>query len=347
MNKNIIITGIPGSGTTNFCRDFVEFSRLNGLSVGAYNIGETLLKLAQETPRKPPVLAENLLNLHPDFLEALRSRAFEITTLGINTEDKVRSIIDIHAQFFWNNIYTNAYDWHHLANIDADLFITLIEKPSTIREQLMMSDQGRSQDHDLRDLLLWQNIEVNVTSGWAANYQKPHYVLPGRQNPEIIESLLSSAFLIYFQMPMTDASSEADDQITDFKEQILDIGRQLTGLATPLIDPRTIDIETGDDISDKEEKAIRIQTVHRDMNWYIAQASDLIAFYPPSTILSKGVSDESTRGFETGKNAFVVYSGQYTSPFMDISTRVFKSAAEFFDFFPDYMLKRIRTLSRI
>lgn len=346
--KKIAITGIPGVGSTDFCARYAEASR-DHLQVMNFNMGEILLAAAQETPHKPPIPAENLLNLHPEFLNALRDRIFDMTleTFENNRESYDRFLIDMHSQFFWNDIYTNAYDWRYLSLLHPDLFITLIEKPSTIKERQMLTAQGRLQDHNLRDLLLWQNIEVNTTAGLASNLGIPHYVLPGKQDPLTIESLFQSAFLAYLQMPMTDANSQADDRITEFKERVLEIGRQITGLPTPLIDPRTIDIESGEGLTLEEERAIRVQTVHRDLNWYIAEASDQIAYYPPGTTLSKGVSDESTRGFETGKNVFVVYQSAHTSPFMDIATKVFTSAEDFFTFFPAYMEKRIETLKRV
>lgn len=344
--KKVVITGIPGSGSTDFC---IRYCALDGIKVKSYNMGDMLLEIAQESPQKTFITAETLLNLHPEFLCALRDRAFDKTIAMMRADRRScnRLLIDMHCQFFWNDVLTNAYDWRYLTQIGADMFVTIIDKPSTIKDRQMSTNQGRSQDHDLRDLSLWQNAEVNIASGWAANFNRPAYVLPSRQDPATIESLLQNAFLIYFQMPMTDASSEANDMITVFKEKLLAIGQELTGLPTPLIDPRTIDIETGEGLSKREERVIRIQTVHRDLNWYIAQASDLVAYYPPGTMLSKGVSDESTRGFETGKNAFVVYPSGHTSPFMDISTQVFTSEEEFFDFFPEYMKHRLETLSRI
>ena len=172
------------------------------------------------------------------------------------------------------------------------------------------------------------------------------YVLPSRQEPETIESLLGNSFLIYFQMPMTEASGEANKKISEFKENLLNIGRKINKLPTPVIDPRNIDIETGEGLSEKIQKTIRRQTVHRDLNWYIPQATDVIAFYPKGTNISKGVSDESTRGFETGKNAFVIFPKQETSPFMDIAKRVFKNEQEFFEFFPDYMKKTLKLYKR-
>ena len=344
--KKVIITGIPGSGSTDFCN---RYSALSGLRVKTYNMGDRLLKMAQGDLKKPPITAENLLNLHPEFLDTLRDRAFDLalTIMAEERESCDRLLIDMHCQFFWNDVLTNAYDWSYLTEINADMFVTIIDKPSTIKERQMATTHGRLQNHDFRDLLMWQNAEVNIANGWAASFGKPVYVLPSKQDPTTIESLLSNSFLIYFQMPMTDADSEADAMITAFKEKILAFGQEITGRPTPLIDPRTIDIETGAGLSKREEKMIRIQTVHRDLNWYIGEATDQVAYYPPGTTLSKGVSDESTRGFETGKNTFVVYPSSHTSPFMDIATKVFSSEDEFFEFFPKYLRKRIKTLARI
>lgn len=346
--KVIVVTGIPGSGSTDFCSRYIAAARPLNLRVKTYNMGDMLLRMAQKTPQKPPVPAENLLNLHPEYLGALRDRVFDaiLDEVEIDRDRYDRLIIDMHCQFFWNDIFTNAYDWSYLKHLDADMFVTLIEKPSTIKARQMATPQGLCQNHSLRDLLLWQNVEVNVAEGFATNLGIPHYVLPGRQDPLTVESLLFNAFLIYFQMPMTDASSEADAMISAFKEKLLDIGRKLTGLPTPLIDPRTIDIESGEGLSVQEEWAIRVHTVHRDLNLYIPKSSDQVAYYPPGTMLSKGVSDESTRGHETGNFAFVVYPSKHTSPFMDIATKVFVSEEDFLEFYPAYMKHRLEALRR-
>lgn len=347
-SKRVVVSGIPGSGSTDFCSRYVVADP-ERLRMKRYHLGDMLLSMAQEAPQKPPIFADSLLNLQPDLLNALTDRVFD-STLAMITQDQEsydRLVIDMHAQFFWNDVFINPHDWRYLAKLDPDLFVTLIEKPSTIRARQLATSQGLLQNHSLRDLLLWQNIGVNFAAGLAANLGKLHYVLPGKQDPLTIESLLRSAFLIYFQMPMTEANSEADDLITAFKERILDIGRRLTGLPTPLIDPRTIDIESGAGLAPQDERAIRIHTVHRDVNWYIPEVTDQIAYYPKGTKLSKGVGDETTRGFETGKHCFVVDPDHHHSPFMDIATRVFVSEEEFFDFFPAYMQQRLELFKRI
>ncbi|MDO8516708.1 MAG: AAA family ATPase [Nanoarchaeota archaeon] len=342
--KTITITGISGANTKEFCAKYAQ-EREN---VKVYSTSDLIYKLAQNIPPEPPFLNENLLNLNPKFLNSLRDLAFDnmIDDIRKEKENYKRIVIDTHAQFFWNDVFHNAYNWRYLNEIDSDLFITLIDKPSSIKQRQLETEKGRIQEYDFRDLLLWQNMEINVTKGWAENLKKPMYILPNKQNPQIIENLLDNHFLIYFQMPMTEASSEANDMISQFKEKVLQVGKDLNKLPTPLIDPRDIDMEQGSGLSNKIERTIRRHTVHRDLNWYISEATDLIAFYPPGTNISIGVSYETKEGFETGKNAFVVFPKENTSPFMDAATKVFRTEEEFFDFFPNYMKKRIERFKR-
>ena len=345
--KKIVVTGISGSGSRDFCARYAH-GNLGKENVKVYDTGEMICRMAQSYLEEPIIPKENLLNLHPKILGSLQDRAFEgiINDIEHNKGRYDRIVIDTHAQFFWNDVIHNAWNWKYLDEINPDMFVTVIDKPSAIKERQMQTEQGRLQNHDLRALLVWQNAEAEVTRGWALKYENPMYVLPSRQDGLTIESLLNNPFLIYFQMPMTHANEQQDRKITKFKKELLKVGLGVNNLPTPIIDPRHIDIETGEGLSDIERRAIARQTVHRDLNWYIKEATDLVAYYPEGTTISKGVSDESTRGFETGKNAFVIYPVKNKSPFMGIATKVFESEKEFFDFFPEYMKQRIEFFRR-
>jgi adenylate kinase len=343
-NKVITITGISGSGSKEFCETYKK----NIENVRVYNVGDMIYEIAQNTPEEPAIPEKNFLNQSPKLLNAYRDRVFEsiLNKIKEDKKDYSRILIDTHAQFFWKDIYQNAYNWKHLNKIKSDMFISIIDKPSSIKENQMKTEQGKTQNHDFRDLLLWQNIEVNVTAGWASNFRKPMYVLPSKQDPTIIDSLLENDFLIYFQMPMTDASSEEDNEISNFKERLLDIGKKINNKPTPLIDPRDIDIETGENLLEKTKKAINRQTVMRDEEWYISKATTQVAFYPENSSYSVGVSDESKKGHETGKDTFVILPGrERLSPFIDKS-KVFISTEKFFDFFPKYMEQAIEYYKR-
>lgn len=334
-SKNIIITGISGSGSRDFCLRYPSKDR----KVKIYHTGDMIYDFSQEYSGTP-IPKENLLNLQPYMLANLRDKAFEKLTNNLENEVKEydKIFIDTHAQFFWDNVYQNAYNWRHLNNIPADMFITIINKPSSIKENQLNRPHGRAQSHDLRDLLLWQNVEVNVTKGWASNYGKPMYVFSSKQNPIVIDSLLNNSFLIYSSFPMTDAGGEANKKINSFKERLRDLRKDIDGYETPIIDPADIDVETGDELSEREKEAIAAQTVHRDLNWDIDESTHVVAYYPDSKIdLSKGVSDECTRAREAGKFVYVICPRERQSPFMGIAHKVFRDEEKFFSFFKEHI----------
>ncbi|MBR9705815.1 hypothetical protein GOV14_02150 [Candidatus Pacearchaeota archaeon] len=329
--KVIVVTGISGSGSKAFCERYNN----PGKKTKIYSTGEMIYKLSQEFTQTP-IPKENLLYLQPDTLAHLRDKAFEylIEKLKEDREKYDLIFIDTHAQFFWNDVYQNAYDWSHLNEINADMFITIIDKPSSIKEVQIKKPQGRSQTHDLRDLLLWQNVEVNVTRGWANNFKKPMYVFSRRQNPHIIDPLIDNMFLIYSSFPMTDAGPEATQKIVNFKKRLRALRKEVDGYETPILDPADIDIELGEGVGPRERSTIDEQTIHRDLNWDIGEATHVVAFYPDDKInLSKGVSDECTRALETGKYVYVICPRERMSPFMDIAHKLFRSEEEFFKYF--------------
>jgi len=265
--KTIFITGISGSGSRYFCSKYPTQDK----KVKIYHTGDMVYELAQNYSQTP-IPKENLLNLQPDMLSNLRDSAFEriIDNLKEDKSNYDTIFIDTHSQFFWNNVYENAYDWKHLNQIPADMFVTIIDKPSSIKANQLKRPHGRTQDHDLRDLLLWQNVEVNVTKGWASHYQKPMYVFSRRHNPGDIDALMNNSFLIYSSFPMTDATKEDTRKINLFKEKLRELRVEFDSYHTPMINPADIDVETDlesrNDLSEREKKAINVQTVHRDLN---------------------------------------------------------------------------------
>ncbi len=342
--KIIIVTGISGSGSGAFCARYPADQK----KVKIYRTGDMLYEFAQEYS-PIPIPRENLLNLQPEILANLRDKVFKKITdnLASDRENYDIIFIDTHAQFFWNNVFENAYNWEHLKKTPVDMFITIVNKPSVIKENQLKKVMGRAQTHDLRDLLLWQNVEVNVTKGWASNYQKPMYVFSAKQNPIIIDALLGNLFLVYSSFPMTEVSGEDKQKIINFKEKLKNLRKEIDGQETPIIDPADIDVEPEEGISKAEKDAIDRQTVHRDLNWDIGQATHVVAYYPSSEVsLSKGVSDECTRARETGKYVFVIIPKAHLSPFMDIAHKIFKDEEEFFVFFKEHIRQSLEYFKR-
>ena len=100
---------------------------------------------------------------------------------------------------------------------------------------------------------------------------------------------------------MTDADPVAVDKIDNFKEKLKNLRIEVDGLESPIIDPADIDVEEGNHLDPRVIACINRQTIHRDLNWDIEQATHVIAYYPdPKIDISKGVTDECTRAIETG-----------------------------------------------
>jgi adenylate kinase len=335
MGKVITVTGISGSGSKDFCEKYHP----EGKKVKTYHTGDMIYSIAQNAS-KSPMPKENFLNLHPGMLAGFRDKAFEVIMDNLPDDRKEfdRIIVDTHAQFFWNQVYTNAYDWNYVNGIDSDIFITIIDKPSAIKARQMETSHGRAQQHDYRDLLLWQNVETNVTQGWAENLGKPWYVLPSKQDPRDIESLLFNRLLVYPSFPMTDADSETTKKIERFKERLKNSRIRHDGMKIPITDPAHIDVETDPELPEDVRETINAQTVHRDLNYYIEQATHSVMYYPEEdTPLSKGVGDESVRTKETGKFSFLITKRKKLSPFMYNASKIFGDEDEFFEYWDEHL----------
>ena len=336
--KIITVTGIAGSGSKEFCSRYKSASDKRKV----YSTTDMIYNLSQPFSQAegPLIPKENLLNIHPSTLVSLSGQAFAKIRDNLqepNDKDD-RFLIDTHAQFFWNHVYHQTNASHYLREIPVDMFLTIIDKPSSIQERQRQTAHGKMQNHDLRDLILWQNVEVNTTREWASVFGKPMYVFSRRQNPAVIESLLDNSFLIYSSFPMTDASPEATAKINNFKKRLRNLRKKIDGIETPVIDPADIDVETGEHLSKKIKSAIDYQTIHRDLEWDIRQATHVVAYYPDEEVnLSKGVSDECTKAMQTGKYVYVICPRKRLSPFMDIAHKVFRDEEKFFKFFKPQM----------
>jgi len=352
--KTIIVTGIPGAGTKQFCERYKADTEGIGHNVQIYNAADYLLDASQRGPTFPPIGVKGILNMHPETLAAYRKTAFSnmYSDMKSRRNSQVdRHIIDMHAVMDWNKTTTLAWEYDTLHRFNADMYVSVIDKPSSVRAN-QRGTPHEAQNHGLDSLLYWMNNEVNMTEVFGQMTKKPVYILPVKQPGFTVESLLENYFLMYYQMSMTDATEEGYRRVSEFKAEIERLGAEINGLPTPIIDPRHIDIEPLDGLPQNEVDAINHQTTHRDLVWYIGKATDQVALYPEGAKLSVGVSQETMRGHETGNETFVIYKPKSDridarSPFFEISERVFDNDQQFLEFFPEYYARRLEELKRV
>jgi adenylate kinase len=332
--KVIVVTGISGSGSKEFCKRYAQ--RPNSY---VYNTGGMMENFALEALRRE-IPRANFLNLHPDSLSLLEFGVYRkiANDLKSGVKDRYdRIIIDAHAMFKWNSTYRESLKEYMLEDINPNLFITIIDKPSSVKERQLQTEQGRAQNHDLAQLLEWMQHEAIASERMARLSDVSHCVFSSKQNPESVESLLGNKFLIYSSFPMTNASPEATAKIVEFKATLREMGKRLglSNFETPVIDPADIDIETGAGLENKERDAIGRYTILRDLEWDVGRATHIIAYYPDAeTDLSAGVTHECVRALETGKNVYLITPREKISPFLESSAiKKFKTRAAFLEFF--------------
>jgi len=348
--KIVMVTGISGSGSKEFCRSYYEEPRFGAKWL--INTGGKMREYLEKVLGRA-VPQENLLNLHEDTLAGARYETFKEVSDWIKNapSDVSRVILDSHAVFLWDKVYRDAFDLRLLKEIPVDMFVTIIDKPSSIRARQLQTAQGRMQKHKLDDILSWQQNEVRDTAKMAQLLEVPHYIFSSRQKPENIESLFENEMLIYASFPMTDASAETTAQINQFKSDLRNLRKKIDGpdaLEIPLIDPADIDIETGEGLAREETEAIAQHTIYRDLKWDVGKAKVTIAYYPnPETDLSAGVTHECIEAKQTGKDVYLITPRVKMSPFLEFSAlQQFATKEDFMAFYEKKIVEDLARFSR-
>lgn len=321
----IITTSISGSGRKDYLLEFEAMAKRNKKSVKIYHVGDMIFAQAEKVGVN--ISHENVLNANPSVLNSLRSAVFE-TIMGELTQNLKKYdavIINVHSFFFWKKIFIRAYDRFYMTKLNPDMFITFIDDVAAIKMRLDKRKQWKSEKITHEEILLWQNVEVEVTSSWAEFQIKSFFVISIRQSPSTLYRLLFHPEIepIYISMPMTHLPQ---------KEQL-----KVTKLANILekyfvvFDPRTIEIDVGP-IKKKINMAVYNQTVARDLYWLVKQSKKIIAYFP-ILVASPGVINELREGYETNKDVWIIYPEKVASPFLTyFCNKLFKTEKEFISF---------------
>ena len=263
------------------------------------------------------ITKKNILNTAPYTLKALRSAVFEKIASEVKKHKNV--IIETHASFYWNKIFTNAYDWDYLQSLNPDMYITIIGNAPNMETELMKSTQWQTQNLTQDELLIWQNIEVNTAKGWSDLFNKPSYVVGNLQPPSTLYKLMFYPKMepVYASFPMTNLSNPK------MKKQIVNFVKKLNDYFV-VFDPATIELGP---ITSEVDAA---QCVNRDLFWLVDQTKKTIALFP-EIVLSTGVINELREAFETNKEVWLVFPRKFMSPFTSFySHKTFISEEELF-----------------
>ncbi len=348
----VVVTGQVGLDKAEFLQHVVDLAHEAGHDVDLIHVGQ---RMCDEAPDIEP---RRILDLPRQRLTALRRSVFKDILRTASTGANL--IVNTHATFRWKHGLFHAFDHSQMAELDADLYITLVDNVDAVHERLERDHEGR---HTLKDLLVWREEEIVVTETMAeavAGYG--HAYVMSRGNPRLTALSLYRLMFeadrrrVYPSFPMT--------HILDQPAVLAEIERFRDALAEHFItfDPADMDeknlLELADSAAARGEERITMKANGRDItlaaaevtrvahdidaqiyarDFKLIEQSDMIVSYIPAMPngkpgLSSGVERELQHAFESTKEAFVVWRPDCEpSPFItETSTAVVRSMEELF-----------------
>lgn len=333
-----IVTSISGSGRKEYLGEFEKFAKSRHKKVKIYYVGKMLFEQAEKAGIK--ITKENVLNANPNVLHALRSAIFENILANLQKDQKENDIVIIsfHAFFYWKKIFSRAFDKLSLGQVQPDVFLTFIDHHDAIKKRLYARDQWRPEKLTDKEILLWQNVEVEVTASWADFASKPFYVLSTKGSTLILYKLLFYPEIetVYVSMPMTHLKNKGD--LVKINKFVNQLDKYFT-----VFDPRTVEVGASP-IDHRRDMTVFHQTVGRDLYWFIRQSRKIIAYFP-CVVSSPGVINELREAYETSKDVWVIYPTREGSPFLTyFCNKLFGSEKEFFAYLKNKLKLKPRDL---
>ncbi len=323
----IIATSVSGSGRKEYLSLLARYAKKLGKKVKVYHVGQMLFEHAKKVGIN--LTPENVLNTNPATISAIRGAVFEniLANLVQDRKENDAVIISIHSIFFWKKRFVRAYDRFYLNKLNPDMFVTIFNKAPDILRVLNSRQQWKPEKLSLQEILLWQNVEVEMTASWAEIDRKPFYVISVLQPINTLYRLIFEPWIepVYVCMPITHLKKKADkDKVERFVKKLEKYFVVFNPLKLDTILGRKFDL------------ASYHHTVNQDLYWLIKQSKKVIAYFP-KIIASAGVINELKEAYETDKDVWLIFPSKERSPFLIyFSSQIFESAEEFFKFLKRY-----------
>lgn len=323
----IITTSISGSGRNEYLEKVREYSQRRGKKIKLYPVGDMILEHADKIGVR--LTPENILNANPAVTNSVRSAVFERITRELPKELRQNHavVINIHAMFYWKKIFQRAWDNYYVSRLKPDMFITFLDDSDKILKKLKSRKQWDQIKLSMEEIMLWSNVEVETTAGWAEMMRQPHYMVPVAAPASLLHRLMfePGTDTVYISMPLTHAyerktQKQVDRLVGELEKRFI------------IFDPRHIDPPKPYS-GKKINKALYQQIVNRDLYWLIRQSHRLVAYFP-KLVLSPGMVNEIREAYETNKEVWLIWpDGERISPFLTYyAHKIFKNVPEFFKF---------------
>jgi len=319
----IIATGISGCGRKQYLERLANYAKRQGKKIKVYHVGQMLFDHAQKVGIH--LTQENVLNTNPSVINAIRGAVFENILANLDKDKKENDavIISIHSIFYWKKRFMRAYDRFYLSKFNPDMFITFFNRASDIQKELNSRAQWKPQKLTLQEILLWQNVEVEMTGSWAEINRTPFYVVSVLQPLNTIYRLIFEPWVetVYICMPITHLKKKL------YQEKVHRFIKKLEKYFI-VFNPLNLDSIKGN----KPDLATYHHTVNQDLYWLIKQSKKVIAYFPV-VVASPGVINELREAHESNKDVWLIFPSKKKSPFLIyFSNKIFETPKEFFEF---------------
>ncbi len=348
--KRVVVTGQVGLDKKPYLEQLQRLAEQRGHHVTLCHVGDLMYAEA------PDIVPGRILDLPRARLDSLRRSVFKDLIAMSAREENL--IINTHATFRWKHGLFPAYDQDQMEELNADLYITLVDNVDAVHERLTREHNIR---HTLKDILVWREEEMVVTKCLARSLRGHgcSYVFAHGVERNTIESLYRLIFephrkRVYPSFPMT--------HVMDMPEVLAEIDRFRDALNEHFItfDPGDVDEKrllfyAGQAIQNGESKfalnihnrnvefdAHEVSRIAPDIDGQIyardfelIDQADMIVSYIPELPsgkpgLSSGVERELQHAFETTKEVYVVWRPKVEpSPFVtETATHIFATIEE-------------------
>lgn len=315
MARVIIVTGISGSGRKEYLDRFERYAASLGKKVKIYHVGQLMLARAKADGLN--ITPKNILNTNRHTMQALRSAVYESILKGFERDKRTHDavIISIHGFFYWKKTFHHSFDHQYVSRFNPDLFITIMGDPVDIRETLQKREQWKGERLSEREIALWQNVETEVMTTWAALTRCKYFAF---YNIQSMATLFKIAFMptmesTYISMPMTHLTNPKDrERINRFIAKL----EQYFIVISPVITKGKLpEVHKGLNKKNDVQYMTSHQQVKIDLDLLLG-VSDRITVFFPKIVPSPGVINELREAHETNKEALVIWPSKGASPFL-------------------------------
>lgn len=345
-----IFTGQTGLDRKSYLSQLKELALERKHKFEVFLVGEMMYELK-------PVARGKILDIPLGELNALLKAVFERIRREMVAFDHIA--VNMHATFRWKRGLIGGTDYHLIAPLRPDIYVTIIDDVPDVKERLDQEYPGKR--YTYKDVMVWREEEILTTSIYAALTHKLHFVFARKHPVETLYKLLFEPGIprIYASFPISAVidKTEIIAEINRFKDELV---KHFTVFDPYTIGEKKLDYKVkaaqkaGQKIIEYEiegkvlsiplEDVLPIltdiddQIIARDLS-LVDQSEAVVAFYPcfedGTPIHSAGREREVQYARDSGKRVYLIWPStkQEPGPFeKDAATAVFRSVGEAGDF---------------